>query len=518
MAEVFITYAASDAELALRIQKSLERAGISASRGPVQFTPTWPVRLLAELDACVAVLALWSRDALRTDWVATEAAIGAHFGQTVSLRTDTALDRSQIPAMFRDAPGVEIVDIMEMDVAPNGWGQSGAEALERKLAPVFGRIRALKARGPAPAPAVASGAVLPADEAQRRLSGGFAWVRQSGERRAPSMPALAATRREAAFRSAYTVLAGMDYPGDIRAGLVDFADPATARRGLARIYAEALSRNDREFWGQIGRLATPLSACLTLGGLMRAGESAGVISDIIDPRDARDLHFERFGRVRGRGASGGGSVVLWPLAAVAVGLIALVAAPQLQRFAPAGSFEMPKWPEAKSRTYAERDIAPPPWANGENTVRAAPLPQVAARPKAAPLPKTVPVAQPAPPRPAPPLAMPMPAPTPLNPYDAEPMERLRYCRLAPDSSEIVVEVMDGERLLDVAGRVFMDSPAGIAQIAQRNAACLTPRTLMLADGRTIAGRDLIFAGDRLVVPAQTASSAAAQPPRGTALR
>lgn len=517
MADVFITYAASDAELALRIQKCLERAGISATRGPIQFTPSWPVRLLDELDACVAVLALWSRDALRSDWVVTEAAIGAHFGQTVSLRTDTALDRSQIPAMFRDAPGAEITDLTAAEVAPNGWGASAAEELERKLAPVFGRIRALKARGPVASPAVASGAVLPADEAQRRLSPGFAWVRQSGERRAPSMPALAATRREAAFRSAYTVLAGMDYPSDIRASLVDFSDPTTARRGLARIYAEGLSRNDREFWGHIGRLATPLSACLTLGGLMRAGESSGVISDIIDPRDVRDLHLERFGRARARVAGGG--VVMWPLAAIAVGLIALVAAPQAQRFAPAGGFELPKWPEARQRQVAERDIAPPPWANGEKTVRAAPLPK-APPPKAAPLPKTVPVALPTPPRPAPPpvLAAPIPTPTPLNPYDAEPAERLRYCRLTPDSSEIVVEVMEGERLLDVAGRVYMDSPEGIAQIAARNAACLTPRTLVLADGRTIAGRDLIFAGDRLVVPARTASSAAARPPRGTALR
>jgi hypothetical protein len=512
MADVFITYAPSDSELAFRIQKSLERAGITASRGPVQFTPSWPLRLLEELDACATVLALWSRDALRCDWVATEAAIGGHFGQTVSIRTDTALDRAQIPALFRDAPGGEIMDILESELAPGGWGQTAAEALERKLAPVFGRIRALKARGPVAAPAAASGAVAPPDEVQRRLSAGFAWVRQSGERSGQSMPALAATRREAAFRSAYAALAGMDYPSDIRAGLVDFADPEVARRGLARIYAEALSRNDRDFWAHVGRLAAPLSACLTLGGLMRAGEPAGVIADLIDPRDARDLHFERFGRVRSRG---GGGVVLWPLAAVAVGLVALVAAPQLQRFAPAGGFEMPNWFEAKPREIAERDIAPPPWANGANTRRAAPLPTTPApvpAPVAAPA-KTIPAALP----PAPIRPLPVAPPTPLNPFDVDNVVRLKLCRLAPEASEVVVEVMEGERLFDVAGRVFMDSPQGIAQIAQRNAACLTPRALMLGDGRTIGGNDLIFAGDRLVVPAQPAKSAAATPP-GTALR
>jgi hypothetical protein len=502
MADVFITFAPSDAEMALRIQKSLERAGISASRGPVNYSANWPARLLDELDACAAVLALWSRDAVRSDWVMTEAAIGAHFGQTVSIRTDSALDRSQIPALFRDAPGMDIIDVLDSELGRGGG--AAAEALDRHLAPVLGRIRALKARGPVAAAPTASGAVPPAEEAQRRLSAGFAWVRQSGERNSRSMPALAATRREAAFRSAYAALAAMDYPTDIRAGLVEFVDPVSARRGLARIYAEALSRNDREFWGLVGRLATPLSPTLTLAGLMRSGESSAVISDLIDPRDQREMHDERFGRARGRTAGG---VVLWPLMAVAVGLVALVAAPQIQRVAPAFSFDMPKWPEAKTRQVAETEIAPPPWANGEKTVRAAPLPAPPPSP-----PQPIPTALPAPP---PMIATPA---TPLNPYDVEAQAatRLRLCRLMPDSAEIVVEVMEGERLFDVAGRVFMDTPEGIAQIAARNAACLTPRTVMLDGGRVISGNDLLFAGDRLVIPAQTATSAAA--PQPTALR
>ena len=85
--------------------------------------------------------------------------------------------------------------------------------------------------------------------------------------------------------------------------------------------------------------------------------------------------------------------------------------------------------------------------------------------------------------------------------------KLRYCRLNPSPNEIVVEVMEGERLFDVAGRVFMDSPAGIAEIAERNAPCLGPRALLLGDGRTLTGSDLIFSGDRLVIPAQKTDSA-----------
>ncbi|MDX2234868.1 MAG: toll/interleukin-1 receptor domain-containing protein [Hyphomonadaceae bacterium] len=510
MADVFITYAPADAELAVRIQKSLERAGISASRGPIQYTASWPARLLDDIDACVAVLALWSQAALRVDWVQTEAAIGAHFGQTVSVRTDPGLDRSEIPAIHREAPGAEIVDIFEGDLAPGGWGQTAAEMLDRKLGPVAGRIRALKARGPVAAPAAAAGAVPSGEEVQRRLSSGFIWVRRSGEAKGRSMPALAATRREAAFRSSFTALSGMDYPSDIRAGLLDFADSATARRGLARIYAEGLSRNDREFWGLVGRLAAPLSATLTLGGLQRSGAPAGVIADLIDPRDARDLHDERFGRIRSARAGGKGGVVMWPLAAVAVGLIALVAAPQIQRFAPSfdnTSFSLPSLPKSKAVAPANPEVAPAPWANGAETIRAAPLPPPV---RASPPAEAAPVA-------APPLSAQAPAPPApagvteaLNPDGS--FVRLRYCRIAPDASETVLEVMDGERLFDVAGRAFMDSPEGIARIAERNAACLGPRALMLGDGRTIGGSDLIFAGDRLVIPVAKADSAGAAPP------
>jgi hypothetical protein len=517
MADVFITYAPPDAELALRIQKSLERSGISATRGPVQFTANWPTRLLDEIDACTAVLALWSRAALQVDWVATEAAIGAHFGQTVSVRTDASLDRNEIPAQFRETPGVDVVDVFEGELAPGGWGQTAAEALDRKLGPVAGRIRALKARGPVAAPAVASGAVSPAEEAQRRLSSGFTWVRRSGERQSRSMPALAATRREAAFRSAYTALSGMDYPSDIRAGLLDFSDASSARRGLARIYAEALSRHDREFWGLIGRLAAPLSATLSLGGLLRSSAPPGVIADLTDPRDARDLHDERYGRIREPKRGANGNVVMWPIAAVAVGLVALVAAPQIQRLAPSfetANLQLPSLPKAEPKPAApppsEREIAPPPWANGTDTIVAKPLPMPAA-PVPPPAPVTPPPArvQPValPPAPAPAPVTQMASTTPATGDASLQPVKLRFCRLTPGPTEMVLEVMEGERLLDVAGRVFMDNPAGIAQISQRNAACLGPRALLLGDGRTLGGNDLIFAGDRLVIPAQPATSA-----------
>jgi hypothetical protein len=72
--------------------------------------------------------------------------------------------------------------------------------------------------------------------------------------------------------------------------------------------------------------------------------------------------------------------------------------------------------------------------------------------------------------------------------------------------------MEGERLYDVAGRVFMGSAEGIRHIAQRNAACLSSRQLVLPDGRTLSGSDLLFAGDRLIVPAKPLGVATDAPP------
>lgn len=528
MADVFLTYAPQDAELALRISKALERTGLSVARGPLAYTANWPTRLYDEVDACVAIVALWSQAALRSDWVLTEASIGAHFGQTVSVRTDISLEKDLIPAVFRDGPGIEITDIFEGDIAPNGWGQSAAEMLDRKLAPVAGRVRALKARGPVASPATAAGAVLPAEEAQRRLSSQFAYIRaDQGQRGGKSLPALAGTRREAAFRSAYAALSTMEFPSDIRAGLVEFSDAVTARKGLARIYAEALSRNDREFWGHVGRLALPFSATLAIAGLQRAGAPNDVIADLIDPRDLRELHGARYGRTRAR--SGGGSVVLWPIVAVALGLGLIVAGPQLKNLLPKGDAK-PFETAANNSSAPAYTPAPmaeaPPTDPLQNLTPVTPLPPVAEPPPVVatpipPPPVMTPAALPPPAPPKPTIIAPAPTQSttvaaPLATLPPTPQTRLFYCRLNPAADEVTVEVMSGERLFDVAGRVFMDSPEGVKKISERNSACLGARQLLLPDGRLLSGVDLIFAGDRLVVPASPLGISA--PPTDTPTR
>jgi hypothetical protein len=298
MTDVFLTYAPIDAEFALRIAKGLERAGLSVTRGPTQYAPDWAVRAFDAIDASSAVIALWSRDAIAREWVATEAGIAGHFGQLVSVRVDPALARDQIPVQFRESDG-SVLDVFESDVAPEGWAQASIEALDRSIAPIAGKVRALKARGPVAAPIEEASLLAPSADVVMRHAHGFAFARQDGaERIGKTLPELAVSRRESAFRGAYDALELVDFPPDVRAGLCDLGGDHTAQRGLARLYAEALSRSDREFWGHLGRIALPISPVLALASLQRSGAPGSVIQELFDPRDPRDLHAERFGRGR----------------------------------------------------------------------------------------------------------------------------------------------------------------------------------------------------------------------------
>jgi hypothetical protein len=205
--------------------------------------------------------------------------------------------------------------------------------------------------------------------------------------------------------------------------------------------------------------------------------------------------------------------VFWPIAAVALGLGLIVAGPQLKNLLPqkgAPTFDTASTDVQSTTTLPSLPAPPPAATTPQPSIIAAPAPRVEAATVALPPPPPTIIA---------------PAPTqstiiagPLQEAAMQPVappqaSKLHYCRLNPTAKEVTVEVMEGERLFDVAGRVFMDSKAGIAEIAARNASCLNSRQLLLADGRTLAGSDLIFAGDRLVVPAKPeVSTAGAETP------
>lgn len=526
MADVFLTYAPADGAFVLRIARALERAGLTAARAPQTPSPDWPLRLYGEIDQASAILALWSSESVACEWTMMEAAIGLHFGQLASLRIDAGLDRNKIPAEFREPQTGEVMDLSEADVAPSGWNNEAEQNLDRRLAPLVGRIRQLKARGPYAQAGAAAPGMPEGDGVARLLRPGFTWPRHDGteKKSARSLPALAATRREAAFRTAFTSLGAMEYPADIRTGLIELGDLNTARRGMARLYAEGLQRNDREFWALIARIAAPLSPSLCLASLLRAGATPDEVEGHVDPRDAREIHAQRVGRRR----MGRPTVVLWPIAAVAAGLAAVLLAPtigeQVSRFSSiesspkteAASASIGEGPAIETaavapakgpqpRLYDPKEFAAPPWAGGRTQTApppldppkgsATPIQEVSVTPNAG---STSALQTPAPP-------LPVQAPNlewSIDPGLATPAERqiVRLCRAQPGPAEIGVEVMPDERMIDVAGRVFMDDPANLRRLIARNATCLDARKLTLSDGREIGGADLIFPGDRLIVP------------------
>jgi hypothetical protein len=526
MADVFLSYAPADAGFVIHIARALERAGLTAARAPQKPTPDWPVRLYEEIDRASAILALWSKSSLENEWTPMEAAVGLHFGQLISLRIDPDLDRDAIPASFRDPQSGEIADLFEKTVAPNGWNNEVEQGLDRIIAPLAGRVRQLKARGPFVQSPAGISAMPEADGVARLVRQQFTWLRHDGteKKSARSLPALAAARREAAFRAAFSSLAGMEHPADIRTGLVELGDLNTARRGLARLYAHGLHHNHPEYWGHLARVAAPFSPSLCLASLHRSEASPDEIESHLDPRDWQELHAQRVGKRR----LGRPTVVMWPIAAVALGLAAVVSAPtignQISRLSqsestpkeeaaatanvPGANVEVAAAAPPSGRQpklYNPKAFAAPPWAGeapAEKTIEptAPPKGSVTTQKVSAPPPSkttiAIPTAPPPPPVQAPNANWSIGADLP-NP---QARQTQRLCSTQPGPAELSVEVWADEGIARVAERMGLVDRASIKRFIDRNASCLNGRKLVLSDGREISGANLIFPGDLLIVP------------------
>lgn len=87
MADIFISYRKSDRQLCQRIATSLNAAGFSVWWDD-RIVPTekWEPLILSELDAAQIVLAVWTRNSVRSAWVKKEARYAAKKGRLVSAR------------------------------------------------------------------------------------------------------------------------------------------------------------------------------------------------------------------------------------------------------------------------------------------------------------------------------------------------------------------------------------------------------------------------------------------------
>ena len=170
MSEIFISYARSTTDQARRIAEALRALGYSAWRDD-ELPPHRPyAEVIAErLDQAKAVLVLWSDDAVRSEWVRSEANRAREEKKLVQM----SLDGVAPPMPFDQIHCTELT----------GWsGDPLAPAWQRRLQSIGERVgrgpAALEEDAPASEPSghrLGPAAPLPTTEPRRR-GGRLAWV------------------------------------------------------------------------------------------------------------------------------------------------------------------------------------------------------------------------------------------------------------------------------------------------------------------------------------------------------
>src|SRR5688572_12374455 len=98
MADVFISYAREDIELTERLARVLQGEGHSVWWDThMEVGEKWRKRIDTELHAARAVIVLWSKASLESDYVVDEAAVGRRRGCLVPI----SIDGSEPPIGFR---------------------------------------------------------------------------------------------------------------------------------------------------------------------------------------------------------------------------------------------------------------------------------------------------------------------------------------------------------------------------------------------------------------------------------
>ncbi|HXQ15243.1 MAG TPA: SUMF1/EgtB/PvdO family nonheme iron enzyme [Caulobacteraceae bacterium] len=142
MADVFISYKKEDRAYAERIAAAFAAADVSVWwDDDIQPRAAWDSIIQREIEACAAVVVLWSPRAVESDWVRTE----AHYGH----------DRGKLaPAMIEPCEK-PIAFMLTQTVDLTAWGGDADDPHWRKLLVWVADLRAAKANpdgvtGPAP--------------------------------------------------------------------------------------------------------------------------------------------------------------------------------------------------------------------------------------------------------------------------------------------------------------------------------------------------------------------------------
>lgn len=278
---VFLSYARADQDRAAKLAAALEAGGFDVwwdalIEGGAAFAKS----IEAALEKCDAVIVVWSRASVASDWVLDEAARGRDLRKLVPV----SIDGTEPPLGFRQYQSVDL----------SRWrGSAGAveiAAIVRGIAAATGR----------PAPAAA--AIRPSWFTRRRVLAiaagaagagiaGFAswWSGFVGGRGAASANSIAVLP----FRN----LGGQpdqDYFSD---GLSEELRATLARNPQLQVMAQASSSQFRERQDDAVTIAGKLGVAYLLdGSVRRAGDVVRVTSDLIDGATGFSLWSQPFDR------------------------------------------------------------------------------------------------------------------------------------------------------------------------------------------------------------------------------
>jgi TolB-like protein/Flp pilus assembly protein TadD len=281
---VFLSYARSDQERAAQLAGALEAAGYDVwwdalIEGGAAFAKS----IEAALDKCDAVVVVWSRSSVGSDWVLDEAARGRDLRKLVP----ATLDGTEPPMGFRQYQAVDL----------SRW-RGGADAAE--VAAIVRGIGAATGR-----PAAAAPRSLPSRLTRRRLVAIVAGATGAGIAGLATWWYGFAARRPGAGANSIAVLpfvnlsgsADQDYFSD---GLSEELRATLARNQDLQVMAQASSGQFRDRKDDAVTIAAKLGVAYLLdGSVRRAGNVVRVTADLIDG----ETGFSRWSQIFDRALS-----------------------------------------------------------------------------------------------------------------------------------------------------------------------------------------------------------------------
>ncbi|UNK57873.1 TIR domain-containing protein [Pseudoxanthomonas daejeonensis] len=271
---VFLSYSRSDQAQARHLAQALEQAGLDVwwdtlIEGGAAFAKS----IEEALAACDAVIVLWSRHSIRSDWVLDEAARGRDLKKLVPL----SIDGTEPPLGFRQYQSITL------------GGPEGAAISEASLHAVLRAVLPLAGREALPRPSLAPVPASRPDATRRGLLVG------GGVAVAAAAVGLLGWRRgwfdtAKALGSSVAVLPFENLSGDpdqayFSDGLSEEVRATLARNQGLKVMAQTSSGKFRDSDEDAIRIAEQLGVAYLLDGSVRwSGEEVRVAADLIDGR------------------------------------------------------------------------------------------------------------------------------------------------------------------------------------------------------------------------------------------